>query len=244
MGPNRTLLKVEGPLIDYMDYVAKRLNVTYELGVPRNRNERYHHFYRVTYVPEDKEAAERIGQVRAAFALLDSDVTIHSSATFSGHNSFKRQLMSRVSKAVDVLGLAFVLSADRLKLWDFTQCNWIEDFAIWSEKPPQQTRLFAFIRPFEWKVLCLINFANQRLYIQLPFACQKVWALIVSSFITTTLLLSFFSWFPRSTSGATPNKEAVSLFLGQYLFYNLGVLTNQGNARFRSNGHPVEIVLT
>ncbi|XP_046445822.1 glutamate receptor ionotropic, delta-1-like isoform X1 [Daphnia pulex] len=116
------------------------------------------------------------------------------------------------NKEVDGVAVAFVPTLDRKKNVDFTYFVWSEYFAMVVPQPGEETRIFAFIRPFQ----------------------STVWLFIFITIVVMVTLMTLFSriYSKYITVNVLATNKGLTMFgrASNYSMYIFNIMTNQGGA--------------
>lgn len=138
---------------------------------------------------------------------------------------------------------------------DYTFHTWSDGFRLVVPRPGEESRLFAFIGPFEPMVancsfhLILLNYICIMLY----FSSLQVWMLIFISIIVVVAMMTLFAMvyrhYPWNTCQVSDNKIMPEIdqgngtrysdsrnflfnYVGSHMIYVVNIMTNQGKAKF------------
>nr|CAH0101189.1 unnamed protein product [Daphnia galeata] len=144
---------------------------------------------------------KKMGTHDAAFNLLQNDNTL-----------------TVVSQNCDGIINAFYLTMDRAERFDYTASAWSEGFSFAMPRPGEESRLFAFVGPFQ----------------------PRVWISIFISLIFVVGTMTFLTWFYNRRwnivdSESNNQSSLVPLIpksnytlLGSHMIYLINTITNQG----------------
>jgi len=121
---------------------------------------------------------------------------------------------------IDINTAGMMSTPDRKKVIDFSYPFWIGPFKLLVPKPGEESRLFAFIRPFQ----PLVNNSIISRLLQLYWLKSKVWMFLILVFVGMVAVFSLFSW---SYSGQRNSR------LGENVIYVIAILSNHGISIFR-----------
>ncbi|XP_046461499.1 uncharacterized protein LOC124207902 [Daphnia pulex] len=154
--------------------------------------------FKYTLVPVNESLVERYGMHEAAFYQLINE------------------------KKIDGIPCAFFLTQDRINRMDYTSYFvWVDGLSLIVPKPGEQSRLFAFIGPFQ----------------------PSVWFWILVTIIFVVGVMTFFTWFyfnPLLTNAknvyimnreerdsSKPSQPTVYSSLSSNMIYIVNIMTNQ-----------------
>ncbi|EFX85981.1 hypothetical protein DAPPUDRAFT_98390 [Daphnia pulex] len=160
--------------------------------------------FTIAYLPLNNTLIDKLGTHEGAFYTLMND------------------------KNVDGLLVAFYLTMDRVERFDYTSSSWSEGFSFVAPRPGEESRLFAFIGPFQ----------------------PMVWMSVFISVFFVIATMTVFTWLysrrrrPVNTVDTTGNTELKNVlsvqrsilpFIGSHMIYVINTMTNQGGREFSSH---------
>ncbi|XP_046454085.1 ionotropic receptor 93a-like isoform X2 [Daphnia pulex] len=128
---------------------------------------------------------------------------------YGTHEASFYQLIN--DKNVDGVLCSFYLTMDRVERMDFTSHTWSEGFSLIVPRPAEESRLFAFIGPFQ----------------------PTVWMLIFISLFVFVGMMTLFTWFYNrqrwnNLGSATAIQKSVFNYFSSHMIYVINIMTNQG----------------
>nr|CAH0108320.1 unnamed protein product [Daphnia galeata] len=166
-----------------------------------------------------------VNWLSARFNFTFSFVLINQTIAekYGTHEALFYQLINE--KDVDGIACSFFLTMDRVERMDFTFHTFSDGFSLVVPKPEEESRLFAFIGPFQ----------------------PNVWMLIFICVLVVIGMMTFFTGFYNSRytnpspdgvnedSESNPqhqyggaSKRSIFSFFGSHVIYVINTLTNQG----------------
>ncbi|XP_046454942.1 glutamate receptor 3-like [Daphnia pulex] len=131
-------------------------------------------------------------------------------------------------KNIEGIAVGFYPTMDRVKRFDFTASAWSEGFSFVVPRPEEESRLFAFIGPFQ----------------------PLVWMSIFISLFFVIATMTVFTWiynyrFTNTTNGRKmesnmksdhdeSHSKSIFTFIGSHMIYVINTMTNQGGSEFSS----------
>lgn len=100
---------------------------------------------------------------------------------------------------------AFYLTMDRAERMDYSSFTWVDGFSLVIPNPGEESRLFAFVRPFQPWVNCHLSSNFPYLITTSLF---QVWMSIFLSLSLVVSTMTFYTWFYNR---GRPNKISIEV---------------------------------
>jgi hypothetical protein len=130
---------------------------------------------------------------------------------------------------------------DRVERMDYSFFTWTDGFSLVVPNPGEESRLFAFVRPFQpWVNYHLISHFPGYL---ITISLFQVWISILLSLPLVVSTMTFFTWFynrgrPKNSIevlSVDTNSQSNGVssgsnftFFGSHMIYVINTMTNQG----------------